>query len=31
MFDGQLAANEFVTGKRVTMADIIALCFIDFV
>jgi hypothetical protein len=24
-------ANEFVTGKRVTMADITAFCFIDFV
>jgi glutathione S-transferase len=31
MSDGQLATNEFVTGKQVTVADITALCSIDFV
>lgn len=30
MFDRQLAANEFVTGKRISVADITALCAVDF-
>ncbi|MFN0314343.1 MAG: glutathione binding-like protein [Burkholderiales bacterium] len=30
MFDGQLASNEFVAGVRVSVADITALCSMDF-
>ena len=30
MFDRQLAGNEFVAGKRISVADITALCAVDF-